>query len=586
MQSGGFPPVTDLVVPLGLTVASHWLSPKKTMKSESELGSSFSSTSSSYESEVTSPDMLVGEDSELYGGLAFNYKNASPEQIRDFLDTMKTSLKHRGLYLNNDSASKSAFGDANDSLISEGDVTLTELEFTKRYVSYLTRKVGREEVQRRSQTGYESENQEQDEDKQLTYRNAYPEELDDFLDKMRTSLTRQGLYLHNDGNASERAFNNANDSLTEERDVPLTEFEFTNLYISYLTRELGHEEVQRRISTGHRRDYQYGGVPTNITSNDFNGLTFADESPEVAEFIRNMKQTLRDSELYEDEDEDDEFVFLNTVNYLEDSAAPLDSQLFIDTYTSHLGDLLGNVEVEERISKRDPPTNKGPQRGGNWSQVVGDLAVPVALTATAHLMASRKSPKSSVRRTEMIGGTGLGYAVLKTVDDLIVPLGLMAGSHWLRGDKPKRPVLQEGGGVVDTLVDLSVPIGLTLVAHTLSGKKQRRLVEQTGGSGLPVIGDTYLGKWLNEKGIAFLTPNTLIPLGLAFILYMAYRRYALTNEPEAKLSAKPNIYDMADRKDLKRYARANSIRSLDPDTPVPFALAMGPRVFKQYVDEY
>ena len=218
--------------------------------------------------------------------------------------------------------------------------------------------------------------------------------------------------------------------------------------------------------------------------------------------------------------------------------------------------------------------------GGDWIEVVKNLATPALLTAGAHYLASSDSESDSpVRHSEMVGGN-MGIAVLKTLDDLIVPLGLMSGAHLLQSRVKSRD--QRGGSVWTTFMDLSVPLGLTVVAHNLYKKRNGRH-ELEGGAGLPVIGDSTLGRWLSDNSIKVLSPQTLVPLGLVFILYMAYRRY-VGNDDES-VSRKPNILDMADRKDLKKYLRRTGTQQVDPETRVPFALAMGTSVFKQYVNE-
>jgi len=278
--------------------------------------------------------------------------------------------------------------------------------------------------------------------------------------------------------------------------------------------------------------------------------------------------------------------------------------------TSPVGDLLGldgsnvrNVN-DSRVDEIDL-SDFDELEGGQLGQLIQDLSTPALLTLGAHWLAAsddeadrsplvpatlrqavRRAVRSPTRRVGQTGGMGLGPAVLKTLDDLIVPLGLMTGAHLLRSPKVNRRGVQRGG-TVNLLWDLSVPLGLTVAAHSLGkNKKKRSPLDMMGGSNLPIIGDTYLGKWLSENSINVLTPQTLLPLGLIFVLYMAYRRYAVENgEDEVELSKKPNVLDMADRDDLARYAKRNNIRRLDPETPFPFALAMGPEAFGAYVDE-
>jgi len=281
------------------------------------------------------------------------------------------------------------------------------------------------------------------------------------------------------------------------------------------------------------------------------------------------------------------------------------------------------------------------------------LAVPALLTTGAYVLGStmdRPREDRVIRNTQQLGGAPpLTTAILKTLDDLIVPLGLMTGAHFLQqqrvgpvstdtdrdvvhrdvyrdvdyryGTRGKR-LLQRGGNLWRNVLDLSVPLGLTLIAHSLgdspvwtgsvsrstrdspigtgsvSGSRPRRIgYELEGGAALPIIGDTYLGRWLSENGIQTLLPTTLLPLGLIFVLYMAYRRYVTTEPvasgtgtgetraPEAKVSSKPTITDMGRKKDLKRYMTLRGIHKLNPDTKFPFALAMGPETFRAYVKQ-
>jgi len=253
-----------------------------------------------------------------------------------------------------------------------------------------------------------------------------------------------------------------------------------------------------------------------------------------------------------------------------------------------LTDLLSTspVDSESMVSELDEME----MEGGEWAQIARDLSTPAILTASAHLLSSVEESDEDVEISPaQKGGLGvgagvMGQAMLKTLDDLIVPLGLMTGSHLLRNLQDDSSEMSGGMG---NLIDLSVPLGLTVIAHTMAQNDKKSPLDMYGGSGLPVIGDTYLGKWLAENSVNVLTPRTLLPLGLVFVLYMAYRRYVTQNgeDGDVELSERPNILDMANRDDLARYARQRGIKRLEPDTPFPFALAMGPETFGTYVDE-
>lgn len=220
-------------------------------------------------------------------------------------------------------------------------------------------------------------------------------------------------------------------------------------------------------------------------------------------------------------------------------------------------------------------------------QLVGDLAVPVALGGLAHYMRGKPTSSTSARRTEMVGGAPFVGMVLQTVNDLIVPLGLVTGAHLL-GNRLHGNRGQQRGGAVSRGMDLFKPLGLTL--NQKQGGGIKALPFQAGGaaeavaagSSLPIIGDSYLGKWLSERSINILTPSTLVPLGIVFILYMAYRQQG-QEQSGGEVSRKPNIYDLARTKDIASYRQMHQLETLEPETKVPFALAMGQKVFRQYV---
>lgn len=266
-----------------------------------------------------------------------------------------------------------------------------------------------------------------------------------------------------------------------------------------------------------------------------------------------------------------------------------------------------------------------------------ELAVPFGLTFLAHWMANDgdtrllddlesgvsdgyerllrylpnredKWPRQSYNQA---GGNMFSNVVLKSLEELIVPLGLMSGAHLLqswndspryqsRGQKRSRRQQDQAGGNMNTLLNLSVPLGLTALAYSMDDRTRsepdargygrsyrssvKRQLTQSGGSSLPIIGDTTLGQWLSSNNISILSPQTLIPLGVIFVLYWAYRRYALPND-KVKLSQKPSILDLADPDDLEQYTQERGINKLDTQTPFPYALAMGPEVFNSYVQQ-
>ena len=235
----------------------------------------------------------------------------------------------------------------------------------------------------------------------------------------------------------------------------------------------------------------------------------------------------------------------------------------------------------QRNVSKSTSDRRNQQNGGNFSKTVAKLAVPAFFTAGAYYLNKKNEPESSVaRRQELVGGSFKG-ALLNTINDLIVPLGLMAGAHFLS----KTNNSQHGGKFESNQYsDLHQPLGFSrLVSNKIVNNMQ-------GGSPIPIIGDTYLGKWLETNSVKILSPSTLLPLGLIFILYMSYRRYANTNpenvvENEVVLDAKPNINDLSSKSDLDKYMRLNNINKLNPNSMFPYALAMGPDMFNKYVND-
>ena len=217
----------------------------------------------------------------------------------------------------------------------------------------------------------------------------------------------------------------------------------------------------------------------------------------------------------------------------------------------------------------------GGQYGGNFRGVLSDLAVPAVLTASAFMLNPGDEPQEpSARRVQMVGGD-VQTAVLRTLNDLIVPLGLMSGAVLLRGKQTAVQRAQRGGqGWMTVAMDLSVPLGLTFAAHYMKKAND----DMVGGANLPIIGDTVLGKWMTNNNVGILTPSTLLPLGVIFLLYMAYKRYSADADV-----APPHISELADHDDIVKYNNAQGIQKMRKSTQYPFALAMGPETFGEYV---
>ena len=131
-------------------------------------------------------------------------------------------------------------------------------------------------------------------------------------------------------------------------------------------------------------------------------------------------------------------------------------------------------------------------------------------TAGAYYLNRQQSNNSSsVRREELVGGSFKG-ALLNTINDLIVPLGLMAGLSFLS----KSDNSQHGGRQrQNSYNDLHQPSDF----QDLCQNKMATNME--GGGSIPIIGDTYLGKWLKTIALKY---YHLLPASTWINIYIVY----------------------------------------------------------------
>lgn len=135
---------------------------------------------------------------------------------------------------------------------------------------------------------------------------------------------------------------------------------------------------------------------------------------------------------------------------------------------------------------------------------------------------------------------------------------------------------QTGGNILlaslPNLTNLVIPSGLALASHYA----HKYLKEQDGGGHSQVLlNNPLLKSWLTSNQINRITPSTLVPMG---ILYATYNQYI-----GRQISQNFDLLDMIDPGDLKEYMKKHNLRSLTPQTKLPFAIIMGPDVFKQYI---
>ena len=122
-----------------------------------------------------------------------------------------------------------------------------------------------------------------------------------------------------------------------------------------------------------------------------------------------------------------------------------------------------------------------------------------------------------------------------------------------------------------TLSELAIPAGIKLIGE--------KMTNQTGGGkAIGIMDNPILVNWLNKQKIIDLQPTTLIPLG---IILDSYEQYSCNLKIGKSSKIDDRVIEMIYSQDLKTYMRQNNLRKIDLSTKMPFAMIMGPDVFKQ-----
>jgi hypothetical protein len=158
----------------------------------------------------------------------------------------------------------------------------------------------------------------------------------------------------------------------------------------------------------------------------------------------------------------------------------------------------------------------------------------------------------------------------------------------------KNGILEQHGGnpilaALPTLSQLVIPAGLAMASYC-TGKYINKDQQGgysgsggSGGSGCSLIDSPILQNWTTENHVMTLQPNTLIPAG---ILVASYNQYS--GESVRGNTVYQQLQMIVEVSDLKQYMTLHGLvpRTLTPHTKLPFAILMGPQVFKQYlIDE-
>lgn len=180
---------------------------------------------------------------------------------------------------------------------------------------------------------------------------------------------------------------------------------------------------------------------------------------------------------------------------------------------------------------------------------------------------------------------------LPSLTQLAIPAGLTLASHLAH--QYLEPIKQEQTGgnpfLLKAVADLAVPFGLTAGAHWLSSMKtspsqSEEQNEQSGGNRIipsPVMFQHPLMlTWMQDNQVTSLTPETMVPVALLLKLYFLY----VGMDVKRNTNIYQRLIGIVDQEDLDTYLKSRKITHLTPNTSMPFALIMGPDVFKFYVN--
>ena len=157
-----------------------------------------------------------------------------------------------------------------------------------------------------------------------------------------------------------------------------------------------------------------------------------------------------------------------------------------------------------------------------------------------------------------------------------------------KNTKTRREFLYDGLKIIDNLKGqnlfalpmskLMVPAGLSFVSwHTKKSEK----VDQSGGGNMFLGENPLLNSWVDMKGLEILTPETLIPLGIAILTYNMFARN--TPIPKKKEQSggdgKESLLMHPISQELMKVGGVSD-RNIRPSLLVPFGILMGRDVFK------
>jgi hypothetical protein len=124
-----------------------------------------------------------------------------------------------------------------------------------------------------------------------------------------------------------------------------------------------------------------------------------------------------------------------------------------------------------------------------------------------------------------------------------------------------------------TLSELAIPTGITLTPNEQIGGGGEDEDEGEGG----MLSTPILRSWL-VNNIEKLQPTTMIPVGVLIATYNQFTQNSLKNSTIFR-----QLSEIVGSENLKAYMKSKNLKKLTLHTELPFAIIMGPDVFKQII---
>uniref|UniRef100_A0A6C0BK83 Uncharacterized protein n=1 Tax=viral metagenome TaxID=1070528 RepID=A0A6C0BK83_9ZZZZ len=98
-----------------------------------------------------------------------------------------------------------------------------------------------------------------------------------------------------------------------------------------------------------------------------------------------------------------------------------------------------------------------------------------------------------------------------------------------------------------------------------------------GGNGC-LLEHPQLREWQQQQKITDLLPTTLVP---AKVILQVYYEFIDKTPPHNAITIADQLERLVDSTDWQKYVKQHHMKNVTTQTPVPFAILMGPTVFKQ-----